>query len=92
MVLNIAQYRKFGKVVDGGTSAQYIKSCQPDTTKEPKMFTTITSRLGVHVNSSTHATQRAAELAARKAIAHGDADSAAIWTATEAVAFLGTGR
>jgi len=55
-------------------------------------FTTITSRLGVHVNTSTHATQRAAETAARKAIAHGEADSAAVWTDTKAIAFFGSGR
>lgn len=56
------------------------------------MFATITSRLGVHAGTTTHNTQRAAEIAARKAIASGHADSAAVWTATEMVNSFGAGR
>lgn len=43
-------------------------------------FATITGKLGVHVTTTTHKTQRAAELAAKRAIKSGAADSAAVWT------------
>lgn len=55
-------------------------------------FSTITSKLGVHIDTTTHATQRAAEMAARKAIKSGAADSAAVWTRGNAISFFGTGR
>lgn len=55
-------------------------------------FATITSTLGVQTCTTTHSTRRAAEMAARQAIRSGAADSAAVWTATEAVAFFGQGR
>ncbi|MEV1157769.1 hypothetical protein AB0J27_20455 [Micromonospora chokoriensis] len=55
-------------------------------------FATITARLGVHVATTQHASQRAAEIAARKAIRSGKADSAAVWTATDKVAIFGAGR
>lgn len=56
------------------------------------MFSTITSKLGVHVDTTNHSTQRAAEMAARKAIKSGAADSAAVWTKNEAISYFGTGR
>jgi hypothetical protein len=56
-----------------------------DTTQTAP-FATITARLGVHVATTRHATRRAADMAARKAIRSGVADSAAVWTATEQVA------
>lgn len=58
-------------------------------TSTPAAFAAITSRLGVHVTTTQHATQRAAEMAARKAIKTGAADSAAVWTATSQVSSFG---
>lgn len=55
-------------------------------------FSTITSKLGVHVDTTTHSTQRAAEMAARKALKSGAADSAAVWTENEAIRYFGSGR
>ncbi len=52
-------------------------------------FATITSRLGIHQATTQHATQRAAEMAARKALKAGLADSASVWTATAQVASFG---
>jgi hypothetical protein len=62
------------------------------TSTSPAPFATITARLGVHQATTQHATQRAAEMAARKAIKAGAADSAAVWTATEMVNLFGRGR
>jgi nucleotide-binding universal stress UspA family protein len=61
-------------------------------------FTAITSKLGVHVDTTTHATQRAAEMAARRAIKAGAADSAAVYVkdasayGSTAISYLGSGR
>lgn len=55
-------------------------------------FATVTSKLGVHVATTTHATQRAAELAAGRAVEGGAADSAAVYRGQEAVRFFGSGR
>lgn len=56
-------------------------------------FAVIESRKGVHVGTVPgFVSLRSAELRARKDIRLGYCDSAAVWTATEAVAFFGTGR
>lgn len=55
-------------------------------------FATITARLGVHVATTQHTTQRAAEMAARKAIKSGAADSAAVWNAATQVNLFGRAR
>lgn len=55
-------------------------------------YSTITSKLGVHIDTTSHATRRAAEMAARRAIKTGNADSAAVWTAGNAISYFGTGR
>jgi hypothetical protein len=56
------------------------------------MYAAITSKLGVHVVTTTHDTQRAAEIACRRSIRSGAADSAAVWSATEQIAIFGSGR
>lgn len=62
------------------------------------MFSTITSKLGRHVDTTNHDTQAEAEKAAECAIETGTADSAAVWTESDdeygnkAVAYFGTGR
>lgn len=61
-------------------------------TAAPAPFATITARSGIHLATTQHQTRRAAEVAARKAVKSGDADSAAVWTATEQVALFGIGR
>lgn len=55
-------------------------------------FSTITSKLGVHVDTTNHSTQRAAENAARRALKSGAADSAAVWTKGNAISYFGSGR
>jgi hypothetical protein len=55
-------------------------------------FSTITSKLGVYVTTTNHSTQRAAEMAARRAIKSSTADSAAVWTEHNAISYFGTGR
>jgi nucleotide-binding universal stress UspA family protein len=61
-------------------------------------YTAITSRLGIHIDSTSHTTQRAAEMAARRAIKNGTADSAAIYVkdnspyGSTAINYFGTGR
>lgn len=58
------------------------------------MYTTMISKLGVHVTNITRPTQRGAEMAARKAIKAGHGDSAAIFAPTgdNPVKYLGSGR
>lgn len=66
-------------------------------------YSTITSKLGVHVDTTTHKTRRAAEMVARRAIKSGLADSAAVYVKDDprmrpstygstAVSYFGTGR
>lgn len=55
-------------------------------------YTAITSKLGVHVDSTTHQTQRAAEMAARRAIKSGVVDSAAVWSNGQPLSYFGMGR
>jgi hypothetical protein len=55
-------------------------------------FSAITSKLGVYVDTTTHASQRTAEMAARRAIKSGAADSAAVWTQGNAISYFGSGR
>jgi hypothetical protein len=56
------------------------------------MFAAITSKLGIHVDTTNHKTRRAAEMTARRAIKSGTADSAAVWTAGNPVSYFGSGR
>ena len=56
-------------------------------------YAAVTSRLGVHVETIPAATQRAAEMAARKAIREGRADSAAVYGDNiDALSYFGSGR
>ena len=57
-----------------------------------KQFASITSKLGVHIDTTTHTTKAAADRACRKAITAGNADSAATYDGHEAVSFFGSGR
>jgi hypothetical protein len=56
-------------------------------------FAAVTSKLGVHAATTPHRTQRAAELAARKAIREGRADSAAVYgEGIDPLSYFGSGR
>lgn len=59
---------------------------------QTEQFATITSKCGVHVDTTAHRTQRAAEMAARRSIKAGTADSAAVYDNHTAVKFFGSGR
>lgn len=56
------------------------------------MFALITSRLGVHVSTTEHATERAARMAFNRARKAGAVDSGAAYVGSDAVAFYGSGR